>query len=168
MTFAGTVIRNYFAKNNTNNVKTEFVKKKINNLYLVEVPNYLNETNQLNEVASYQGYNKNKHAFLIVIDDLKTGRYTLEEYNKMVEEKFKAGFTNSKILNKKNVKVGNCNAIQYKIEASSNNETIYALFTVIEGTTNFFQILAWTSIKNYDQFFNDVQKTVNSFKELKK
>ena len=163
--FAGAFIRNYFKQSNNN--KTEFGELEINSLYSIKVPNYLSKTTQLNEFASYQGYNSEKRRFLIIIDDLKTGLFSLEVYNEMVEDRHKTGYNSLTITNKENIKINKFDAIQFNFVGSTVNGNIYALSTVIEGISDFYQIFAWTSIKENELFFSEMKQTANSFKEIK-
>lgn len=164
--FAGAMFRNYFEQSKNNNPKTEFIEMKIDSLYSIKVPKYLNKTDKLNGEASYQGMNIEKHAFLIVIDDLNTSRLTLENYGAFVENKFKKGFTETKISNQTKIKVGKFDALQFYLEGSNNNGKTYGFMTVIEGTFDFYQIFSWTALKNNELFFSEIKQTVNSFKEL--
>jgi hypothetical protein len=147
--------------------QSKFNEKKIGHIYYVSVPDYMIETDQLNDVASLQFQNTIKEAYVIVIEDSKKSLTKAgmgfsgprEFYDGFAKDFFNA---EDEIGNIKDIKVNGNDAVQVEVKRKFNELDIIYLVTVIETQSHFYKMLSWTLAGNWDSLVDDFKKIAAS------
>lgn len=160
--------------------KTE--KVEIDNRYSVELPTFLTKTTGLNEDASLQYENQAKELYMIVIDE------SISEFQDAVNENaeyldyYSNDFTGycdfvfdlfTESLNTfdasdwKKLDINGLEAMQKGVKGNIQDLDVFYHYTVIKGTTNYYQVLLWTLHDKKSEHQPLMDEIVNSFKELK-
>ncbi|MBE9070744.1 hypothetical protein IQ260_29320, partial [Leptolyngbya cf. ectocarpi LEGE 11479] len=64
-----------------------------------------------------------------------------------------------------NVTSLNClNARQYEVRGQIENQPVVYLHTTIEGESSYYQVVAWTTAKDYEAAKGELQTVVGSFR----
>lgn len=150
--------------------QTKFEEKKVGHIYYVSIPDYMLETDQLNDVASLQYQNTLKEAYVIVIEDSKKSLTKAgmgfsgprEFYDSFAKDFFNADDEIGKV---KDIKVNGNYAVQVEVMRKFNDLDIIYLVTVVETPTHFYKMLAWTLKSNWDSLIGDFKKIANSLKD---
>ncbi|WP_306349695.1 hypothetical protein [Flavobacterium sp. '19STA2R22 D10 B1'] len=160
--------------------KTQLVK--IKNQYAMEIPASLSVTTDLNDEASLQYQNVFKEFYIITIDEPKVELKKALAENELSSE-YSAdlkGYTNLLLTNvKASIKLKSMSEIEettinglkaqiVSIEGNLDNLDIYWKFAFIEGKTNYYQIMAWTTMDHKMNYEKQIDKALHSFKELNK
>ncbi|MFA9190060.1 hypothetical protein AAGV28_01650 [Flavobacterium sp. FZUC8N2.13] len=154
--------------------QTNFIKQKAGHVFYFDMPEYMNKTLGLNDVATIQFKNSIKEVYAIVIEDSKEDLSLLEMYyssiNEFHEDFIKdflvdeeKRFLSKPILNSKD----NINFIEFDASYydKENDIEIYYLIGIVESKSHFYKVLYWTNKDNKDKFKADFQKSLYSFKE---
>ena len=155
-----------------------------NHLFSIEVPKFLKEVENLNPDATLQLSNEANDFLVMVIVDSKEDFIQTLEQNELQNEfpNTLDGITlflqqlhhsienaGGKILRFSEIKketINSLDAREYSIEAEIDGEKLYYAYTIIEGDSNYYQIMSWTYLNMKDKYLDDFQKINHSFKEL--
>ncbi len=162
---------------------TKFNEVKINGLYSMELPEYLTEGYDLNSEASLQYQDVVKEVYVIVIDEPKqefidvfmsideydSSKSACDNYAAAQMESIEANMTTvtSKSVLKKSTLAG-CEARTANVAGTQEGIDDAMGFTVafIEGKETLYMVMTWTFEKDKDKYQADMDKMINSFKEL--
>lgn len=154
--------RNYFNKNE----KTDFNEILIDNLYSVEVPDYLKKTDIINGEASLQMMDESKRLYLLVINEAKTETvFEYNEYFDKMQERFELQLSNLEIIDKKDLVINGLNSKYTYLQGVMNGQPMYGKIYLIDGEKYFHQLITWTGLDNNKYFENDMSEIIDSFKE---
>ena len=135
--------------------------------FIIDVPEYLQETEKINGFASLQFENQEKEIFLLVIEDEKAilqenqPNYSFDNYFSFVTERF----TKSNIRKTEEKMINGMFTKQVEAAEMENNRELHYKMAVIEGKEHFYQVITWTSSKNKDSHNPDLQHMIDSFRE---
>jgi len=160
-----------------------FEEVKINGLYSMKLPDYLTPGDDLNSEASLQYQNIVKEVYVIVIDESKQdfidvfkelGDYdsTKSACDNYAEAQMKSIEENMTTVTSKSplrkAKLGGCDARLADVAGTQADIEDPMGFTVafIEGKETLYMVMTWTFEKSKDTYQEDMDKMINSFKEL--
>lgn len=162
--------------------KVFFKRININDLYSVELPSYMNEAYDLNDVASLQYQSEDETKYIIVIDealedyddffeafvDYDPERDFLEQYAELQMEDL---YTNAEILEEGDyikTEIGGHPAVTKLVQ--TQQEDIPAPMTIqlafIEGENHVYMVMIWAPRIMDDVWEDDRTKIMESFKEM--
>lgn len=161
-----------------------FQEVKINGLYSMKLPDYLTEGYDLNDEASLQYQNTKDEVYVIVLDESKEDfvsmyRDILEDYDstksavdnyatkqmESIEENMETVTSKSTI---RKSKLNGCDARIVDVIGTQTGIADGMGFTVafIEGKETLYMLMTWTFEKDKPKFQDDMDKMINSFREL--
>ncbi len=143
------------------------VKKSSNGLFSIDVPTYMAEAADLNDVASLQYSNPAKEMYVIVIDDDKVelgGKYTLDSYFNFAKSNIVNGIQSAKEIPQNVSSINGMPSRQEAITGLFSDLGVYYFLTVVESPTHFYQIMSWTLADNKSLYGDDIKKMAGSFK----
>jgi len=147
-----------------------FKEKTIGHVYKISIPGYMVETNDLNDVATFQAQNTVKEAYVIVIEDSKVELKKAgmkfrgsKDFFAAFEKDFTDKTTKKGKL--KNLKINGYKAVQKEIAKKVNNLDIVYLVTVVESKTHFYKVVCWTLADRKDKLIADYAKIAASLKD---
>ncbi len=146
---------------------------KIKRSFDITVPNYMNRTVGLNDVASLQFKNTVKDIYGVVIEDDKEELVLAEmnyaSVNEFVEETMKTFLENQpskKMSTPLFKKIGESNFAEF--DASYFDDElkveIYYLFGIVETKSTFYKVLLWCGAKEKEKYKEEFRKILYSFK----
>jgi len=146
--------------------------KKGGHAYTIEIPEYMERTYDLNQVATLQYANLSKPAYVIVIDDNKA---ELKHYDIFFADArdFLTSFLDGFNLDTEHRKIGEIitysvggnNYAQAQMRWSEPVTDIFMLITAMETPTHFYKILCWTTPANKDELIDDFIRISSSLKD---
>lgn len=153
------------------NSDTTYQTVKIKNKYSLELPDFLSEVSTLNEEASLQYQNPLREFYVIVLDEPKSEfpdqeSINLENFKAILRDGLETNLTNPKFSRDRDTVINGLKAKLFSLSDSSDNIPIYYQFAYIESENHFYQILTWTLEKRKDQFSDEMNKIIASFKEI--
>ncbi len=150
----------------------QFETKTGGHEYTIEVPDYLKQTFDLNDVASLQYKNILKDVYLIVIDDDKKVlesleinfpnttdflQYFVKDYNTEAENRVQ-----SEIVEFENN--GN-NFSQVELTFKDEAGEYFMLITAVQTKTHFYKIMNWTKSVEKNIYYADFKRTAKSLQD---
>ena len=161
---------------------TKYDTKKVNDLYSVDIPDFMVSTTTLNDDATLQYNNLYKEKYIIVLDedkdlfiqDLKD--YGIYEEDRDLLEMF-AEAKESFIINEEAV-IGDVHRKEKKIDGLSAQlvefdsdvagipEPVTYYLGFVEGKANLYTIMAWTLTDRKSSFKDEANMMIESFREL--
>ncbi|MGB3465630.1 MAG: hypothetical protein WBA74_10180 [Cyclobacteriaceae bacterium] len=165
-------------------LEKDFKTIEVADLYSIKVPNYMTETESLNDEASVQVWSIFKETYCIVIEDVKEEFIStfkmidLYDEDKSVlinyaEMQYAAMSENLEVLSETEMittKINGADAIMLSMDSDKSlsvpTEITYFL-TFIEGKENIYLVLTWTLREKKHRYRDTFNKIANSFK-LKK
>ncbi|MEO8516437.1 MAG: hypothetical protein ABI426_06820 [Flavobacterium sp.] len=152
----------------------------LGNRYSLLIPESLERTDKLNDIARIQFQNKQQDFYIIVIDQLKEGFYKrveektfnvtpdIEGYFKVIKEHFgeECGIKNFKVSNITRGKINSNKAITFTMtgECYDGKYSVFYRYSIVESKLRYYQIMGWTNITNADKTITKMNKIINSFK----
>lgn len=162
--------------------KKEFQEVGVEDLFMIEIPNYMQPNPDLNADAkiAYSYFEDHitivKEFYLLVLVDTKEEieSYDLDiEFDAMSFSKSSlnavvSGYDSYKIIEEEVGKedINGSEAVIYEIEASLGDVNTYHQLAVIEGERAFYQILTWTLLEQKEEFKQPMKKIIYSFEEI--
>lgn len=161
---------------------TKYDTIEINNLYSIEIPDYMVSTTALNDKASLQYNNIYKEKYIIVVEDdreqivkeFKESGIEFEDNEILVQ--FARAKENFLILgdqvvgeiDRNDLKAGNLagKLVEFDSRVSGIPESITYYIAFIEGADHFYTVMAWTLSRRKKAYSAEVNKMLTSFKEL--
>ncbi|HXK80557.1 MAG TPA: hypothetical protein PLO05_00180 [Bacteroidales bacterium] len=153
---------------------------QINNLYSIDVPDFLVKTNSLNDEASLQYENTAKEYYVIVIDEAKHDflealnnelnedeAYTIEEVLEPYSYLQFTTFANEdQYYDFEYIDVNGLNGQQLDITNYFESLNVFYKMACIEGNDNLYFVVTWTLDSYKDKHNDSMQKIIDSFKEI--
>ena len=161
-----------------NDAKTQTVN--IDNIYSMELPDFLINNNVTNEKRSLQYRSDFDELYIHVIDqsisnfniELKQSKYKekynpdLEGYSKVCLENYKEGFDVMFVSEPEKTSINGLPAISYILRVKEDSGNIYCRFVLIQGRELYYKLVVFT----LETFENDnkenMEKMIKSFKEI--
>lgn len=160
------------------NVKEEFKTITVKNKYSVSIPENLDEATNLNEDASFQYQNLINEYYVIVIDEPKASFHNaiienaaditpnLEGYYNTITRHLKDNIKNFKLYDVKSTVINSKKAKVFSISGKVEGYDVFYKYAIIEGKSDYYQIMSWTEKSKEAEYSNSMETTINSFKEL--
>ena len=154
--------------------QTKFNLQKAGNIFDIEIPNYMNRTVGLNDVATVQYKNSAKDIYTIVIEDSKEELAIADIYYSSLKEfqdEFEKDFvadgkrrTSSQPIFKT---INNVNFVEYDVTYYDEELKIevYYLVGIVETKSHFYKVLSWTNLASKNEFKPDFQKILYSLEK---
>lgn len=161
-----------------NKIGDKYRKIEYKNEYSILIPENLLETDELNDLTTFQYENKSEDFYIIILEQPKQIFYNaidigkfevsknIEGYQKVVENHFKYE------TNLKDFKLFDVSKINSKITFSmtgidiEDNYPVFYRYSIVESKTKFYQIMSWTNINNSRKTITKMNKIIDSFKLL--
>lgn len=147
---------------------------KVGQVFYVNLPQYMNKTIGLNDVASFQYKNEVKDVYGFIIIDSKE-ELKLAELNFSSINEFYDHFISDFLKDEENRKISQpiftkngdigfveCDASYFDKNA---NIEIYYLVGIVETKNNYYKVISWSSAENKNKFKEDFRKIVYSLKD---
>lgn len=161
---------------------TEFETVRVKGMYSLDLPDFLTETDDLNDEASLQYQNPFREFYAIVIDEPKTELIKALEVNSLYDyysadlegysQLLLDGIENAAEMNDipefTDTKINGLKARTIGLEGVTDGISIYWKIAYIEGNNNYYQVLAWTLSEKRETHEKDMEAIINSFKETDK
>jgi hypothetical protein len=132
------------------------------------VPGTWSNQKDLNDNASIQTGNLLAEQYTIVISESKkdfTSKMTLNDYSDIIRKSAKQTLTDAVLTENKSLTINGYPAVQFEVDGSVSNIRAKWLYTLVDATKNFHQVLAWSSASKYDKNKPVFVDVINSFKE---
>lgn len=158
-------------------LNTDLDLVRVNNQYSIEIPTFMNESNDLNIEASLQYQNIFKETYVIVIDEPKDDFISifedLDEYDnsvsaaknyKDIQLKFLEEEVIIKNIDDKESSI--INGLPFEIiEVDATVDGIDIGYTIafVEGAKNVYMIMTWTMQNRHEKYSQLFEKIVKSF-----
>lgn len=162
--------------------ETKYDTKKVNNLYSVDIPDFMVSTTDLNDEATLQYNNLYKEKYIIVLDedketlisDLKSfGLYDEKRslLDMFAEAKESFIINESSVIgkiNRKNKKINGMDAAltEFDSNVAGIPEAVTYHLAFVEGKENLYTVMAWTLTSRKADFKDEAAKMISSFREL--
>ncbi len=142
--------------------------KSVNNDSQITLPKGWKEHKDLNDAADLQAAYLRKELYIIVLSESKEDfeKMTIEKHSDLTRGGIVESLTSSEEKRLPDVKINGNPAIQYEISGVIGNVKITYIHTTVETKENYHQILAWTLKSRYKKNKPELQKVIQSFKEI--
>lgn len=153
------------------NHNTTYQTVKVKNKFSLELPDFLSEVKTLNAAASLQYQNPLREFYVIVLDEPKSEfpdqeSIDLETFKAILRDGLETNLTNPRFSRDRDTVINGLKAKLFSLSDNSDKVDIYYQFAYIESKNNFYQILTWTLENRKDQFSDEMNKIIASFKEI--
>lgn len=170
----------FFSFKEENNTAEKYDTITLGNRYSLLIPESLERTNELNDVARIQYQNKEEDFYIVVIDKLKedfskaiedkkyNAKPNLEGYFKVIRQQFgpKTGIKNVNFSDVSKANIKNSKAITFTVTGETindNNRSLFFRYSVVESNLRYYQIITWTGSANANKTIAKMNKIINSF-----
>jgi hypothetical protein len=158
--------------------KTQCIKVK--QQYSVDLPAFMSRGSDLNENASLQFQNVQKELYIIVIEDLKvdlgkslienqlTADYSddLKGYSKLIWGNFIQSMEVDEQSEQRDTIINGLPSRLLDIQGTNDGVKAFFKFALIEGKSNYYQLLVWTLPEKKQEFSSKMTRMIQSFREL--
>lgn len=152
----------------------------VENKYIVSVPSFLTQVNNLNEDASLQYQHAWKEFYVIVIDEPKIEMHkaildnnlaniysnNVSGYTNLLMDNFERIISVSRKSDVVDTLVNNMPAKILSISGRAEGIDAYYTFGFIEGKERYYQIMAWTISSKENEYKEKMNQIIYSLKEL--
>jgi hypothetical protein len=147
--------------------KTKWSHVTVNNKYTLQLPSYLEPANFTMD-ASLQFQNTEKEFYLMIFDEDKAQfkqyglDYDLHTYFKVATNKYDSAGTAKPslfLLNKDSA----CSA---DFKGNINGNDVLFKVVTVESKTSFYKLIIWMMYRDKESYAGDVDRIIQSFKEL--
>ena len=152
---------------------TTYTESKVNNRYIISIPDYMQPSSFLHKDASFQCADTIKDIYAVVMDEKKKTiesygmNFTLETYfSNITKQPFLTTIKNGKVTAPVKDTISGNNALLAEITGSVKNVEVYYRMAVIETPTAFYQVLVWTKADKKEEMLPEMNKIIYSFKEM--
>ena len=152
---------------------------KSNGLYKIDLPDYMEETFQLNNEASLQYQNLFKELYIIIVDEPKnefheaiSQEHYANEYTKDIQgySDFLIDTYPEREVTREDLIPAKINGLDARIfemkETTEDGYDICFKAVNIEGRANYYQVMVWTLAENKEKYADLIDTIINSFKEM--
>lgn len=136
------------------------------------VPDYMEKTFELNDVADLQYFNADKNVYAIVIHDYKDQLKELEmefsgpkQFLTDFTDEYQADAEDRKMTDIQEFTIGENKFAQTEMTWKTEEGYLFMLITTVETSGHFYKILTWTGMDNAAAFKEDFQKMARSLKD---
>lgn len=161
--------------------KVNYTTQNINNLYSVNIPDFMKPSKKLNDMASLQYADFFKPLFIIVINEDKAETEQvfkeydfddiispdLEGYANFNINSYKEAMEVRHQSDLKDTIINGLKAKTTVMEVNIDGISIYLTYTFIEGTNNYYQLMAWTKTTQKNRYQELIDSMIYSFQEIK-
>lgn len=165
---------------NACDVGVKYKAISVENKYVIDIPTFMSETKELNDVASLQYRSQRKEFYILCIDELKKDVHNSidlgmleEEYSKDVDgyanlilSDFGKNFSNYKQSEILDTVINTMPARMVSMQGKFEGIPIFYYITFYEGKKNYFQVMTWTELKSKNKHKEIMEAMFCSFKEL--
>lgn len=155
---------------------------KVDDRYVLEIPDFLKESKDLHDSASLQYENALREFYVIVIDEPIEGFHnailennlqdeypaSIEGFTKLMVKDLTAALQAKALPAIKDISINGLPARQFDINGSFENLPVYWKTAYIKGKENYYQVITWTQGKNKEKYKQQMQDILNSFRETGK
>jgi hypothetical protein len=151
--------------------ETKFKESKVSTFSL-NLPDFLTSTTSLNDKAVLQYSNAAKEFYIVVLEYPKKdlGDMKLDQAYKVLSEEITGSIKNGSASKPSDVKTNGLNVKRGTMSGSIDNAgTAYPIFyklDVIEGKEKIYEVIVWTLEKFKGDHEKNMDKILNSFKEI--
>lgn len=162
-------------------LEDDFQEVEINGQYKMHVPDYMNQSYDLNAEASLQYQNTTKETYVIIIDEDKEefvemfqliGMYddelsVIDNYASVQTQSLLENVTVEEKTEPKSYEINGLPAVTTEIQGEATGVVypIYYYMTFIEGADDLYMIMTWTLKESKDTYKGTFEKMVKSFEE---
>lgn len=166
------------------NKKEAYTEIAYANKFSLEVPTAMQKTKALNSQATLQLQNTVEELYLIAIDENKEAINQMFDASEIAKEGVDsfALFSQATLdlltttldtiepneLQLQEVRINNLNGKVVDFTASVAGLEVYYKFATFEGKEDYYQVLTWTLKQNKEKNKEQMNKMIESFKEVKK
>lgn len=148
----------------------KMIEHKVGHIYYIDLPDYMQPTTGLNQMASLQYENTEQAAYVIIIDEAKDGLAQfgindLETYYSDLINNFAADAPDKKIADSTLFTNGTIRFIQTQASARLDSTDFAYLITCAESPTYFYRIICWTLLDKKDTLFDIYMKLTKTLHE---
>lgn len=158
----------------------DFEFKTYGSLYKIKLPDYMSETDDLNDEASMQYQNLFRETYMVIIDESKSEyldyykeidafdstKTVIENYRDAQISFIKDGVYDIANENTKSFSINGLKAEQVAFTGSFDDVGIYYHLTYIEGQNNLYAIMLWTLEDKAIKYKNVFDYIIDSFEEM--
>lgn len=152
----------------SNYIYSDRVLSSYENKYKIMLPDGWRENRNLNSDASLQLSDEQHKNYIVVIAESKQDiikKLNLNQYTSAVQFNMYRNIDNVKIINSNNIKINDCNGIEFQATGEINKVKIRYIYMIIETKDNFQQIIGWTLDSDYINNRGKLLNIMRSFKE---
>ena len=131
----------------------------------------LSELKQVNEKICLGVGNKYKEKYGQVISESKedfSKDITLDEYNNIIVEQVRAQISNGEFSKCKDIEINGYKAKIFEIKGEVSKVKVAYLYAIIDAPNSFNQVITWSLQSKYEQNKEELNKVIQSFKEVSK
>jgi hypothetical protein len=147
--------------------KVKWATVTVNDKYTMQLPDYL-ESGTFYPEASLQYKNEEREFYLVVLDESKSQfkeyglDYDLSTYFKVAANKFDS----TGKVNPNKIKIGQDSARTAEFKGLIAGNEVYYKMVTVESKGTFYKMLIWMLMRDKDKYAPDVDKILNSFREV--
>jgi len=145
---------------------------EVSNLFTIEVPNYLQETTALNKDAECQFQNSRKDLCLLVRKNAweelsrRQPDFILEDFYDVSIEQLKSNLDGIHAPAPDSISLNGLSAFRGTLSGNFKGDKITFNISTIAGNHYLYQLLIWTSQEESEQYASDIERVIQSFREL--
>lgn len=160
------------------NTNQEFKTIAIGNKYAIDLPENMEKADNLNDDASLQYQNLLSEFYIIVIDETKESFHNaivanaadisqdLDGYYSVIRGNFIDNDKGLKVYDEKDATIHGKKAKLFSIKGKVKGYDVFYRYAIIDGKSNYYQIMLWTEQKREKDYAESINKIINSFKEI--
>lgn len=133
----------------------------------LKVPETWQQVDNLVDYGDLQFQDESHRRYFIVYSEDRANleRKTLERYAKFVRDGVRDALRLAESAGPKTITLGGMKALQYETGGLAGDEKYYYLHTIVEGKTQFHQLIGWTPSRTKDENWPVLEKITESFWE---
>lgn len=163
-------------------LEKDFQRASVESVYALKVPNYMSPTDDLSEEASLQYQNIIRDVYLMVIDEntaefedifieldmLDSNLTTLQNYADLQKMSIAETMNVTHESEMRPLNINGYEAVMVQVEGGvpEVNTDVTYLLTVLQGKTNLYSILYWTTKENAVNVLPHFEQSVRTFEDL--
>ncbi|MEX2590496.1 MAG: hypothetical protein WD334_09855 [Chitinophagales bacterium] len=140
---------------------------KADDVFTLELPNYLSSTRQLAPGAQIQFKNRYRTVYVVGLYDAKGEAKDLDAYDERVIERFSMDLQNfeSELLSEKTE--NGLTKRKYRLSGNTTGEKIEYLLLTSEDENHYYQVCVWTLDFRLEKYEEDLKAILASFERTK-
>jgi hypothetical protein len=134
------------------------------------VPGTWNTLRDLNDKAELQTGNPVRDQYTIVLTESKAdfSGIDLDGYTELVLDGMRQNMEGASLSSPRELTIGGRPALQHEVRGTVDKTNVVFWVTTVEGTKNYYQVLAWTLASKADDNRSLFEKVITSFREIVK